>query len=321
MGVFSYILKRLATIAVTISALISVSYVMMFYSPGNYFSASSIVAQLGPVGAEDPKIAQQYIHMFKVRYGLNQPIWEQIARYIWHSFTFNFGNSFENPSTTIMSTLKVAFPISAELAISSVLLALVLGIPLGVLAALKRNTWVDSVLTTMSMAGQALPPFVLAVLLILVFGVWFQGVVPVDGWGTWGDAILPVLSLSAGTIGVVTRYMRSSLIENLRKDYIRTAQAKGVPYWQIVWRHGVRNSVTALITIIGPAFAFTVVGTVWVETIFSIPGLGSLLGPAFTADDYPLAITSVFLLSAMVMVMNLLVDLAYAVLDPRVTLQ
>lgn len=321
MQILKYLLKRLATIVATISALIAVSYTMMFYSPGNYFSASSIIAQLGPVGAEDPKVAQQYIHMFKARYGLNQPVWEQIAKYIWHAFTFNFGNSFENPSITIMSTLKVAFPISAELAVGAVILALLIGIPLGVVAAIKRNTWIDALLTTLSMSGQALPPYVLAVLLILVFGVWFQGVLPVDGWGNWRDAVLPVFSLAAGNIGVVTRYMRSSLIESMRQDYIRTAESKGVPRWQIIWKHGIRNSLTALITIIGPAFAFTVVGTIWVETIFSIPGLGSLMGPAFTADDYPLAITSVFLLSGMVMVMNLVVDLAYAALDPRVTLK
>ncbi|GMA60389.1 hypothetical protein GCM10025859_08290 [Alicyclobacillus fastidiosus] len=242
-------------------------------------------------------------------------------KYVWHSLTFNFGNSFENPSVTISSQLATALPISAVLAVGSVVLSIIVGIPLGVLAALKRNTWIDSTLTTLSVAGQAIPSFVLAVLLVLLFGVWLPGVLPVNGWGTIGEAVLPIIALSAANIGVVTRYTRGSLIEGLRQEYIRTAQAKGVRYWPIVFRHAMRNSLTALITVIGPAFAFTVVSTVWVEQIFSIPGVGNLLSTAFSSKDVPLSITSVFILCLMVMGMNLIVDLLYGLLDPRVQLE
>ncbi|WP_284285409.1 ABC transporter permease [Alicyclobacillus fastidiosus] len=222
---------------------------------------------------------------------------------------------------TISSQLATALPISAVLAVGSVVLSIIVGIPLGVLAALKRNTWIDSTLTTLSVAGQAIPSFVLAVLLVLLFGVWLPGVLPVNGWGTIGEAVLPIIALSAANIGVVTRYTRGSLIEGLRQEYIRTAQAKGVRYWPIVFRHAMRNSLTALITVIGPAFAFTVVSTVWVEQIFSIPGVGNLLSTAFSSKDVPLSITSVFILCLMVMGMNLIVDLLYGLLDPRVQLE
>ena len=321
MGLLRFLGKRLAAIVVGISAVIAAAYTLMFYAPGSFFNSTNIASEMGTLALRDPKLAAAYIHMFENRYGMNQPLWEQILKYIWHSLTFSFGNSFENPSVPIMTQLQTAFPISVELAFGSVVLAILVGIPLGVVAALKRNTWIDSVLTSLSMAGQAIPAFVLAVILVLMFGVVWPGVVPVNGWGAPGDAILPIVSLSAANIGVVTRYMRGSLIEGMRQEYIRTAEAKGVKYWPLVWRHGIRNSLTALVTVIGPTFAFTVVSTVWVENIFSIPGLGTLLSGAFVADDMPLAITSVFILCLMVMGMNLLVDLSYALMDPRVQLK
>jgi peptide/nickel transport system permease protein len=205
--------------------------------------------------------------------------------------------------------------------VGAILLGIVVGLPLGVLAALKRNSWIDYLLTFASMIGQAIPSFVLAVFLVLLFGVVFPGIIPVNGWGKPEDAILPIISLGAANIGVVTRYMRNSLIETLRQDYIRTAEAKGVKYWHRVIKHGVRNSVTALVTVMGPAFAFTVVSTVWVENIFSIPGMGTLMANAFVYKDVPLSITSIYILSMLVLIVNLLVDLSYKAVDPRVRLE
>ena len=321
MLVIKFLLKRIISIIFTISAVIALGYTMMFYAPGGFFNSPQIATALGPLAAQDPAAYKKVLEMFQSRYGLDKPLWEQILLYIWHSLTFNFGNSFQNPNTTILSLLKSAFPISAILAFGSVVIAIVIGFPLGVLAALKRNTWIDYVVTTISMAGQAIPAFVTAVILVLIFGVWFPNVLPVNGWGTFGNAILPTIALSAGNIGVVSRYMRGSLIEVMRQDHIRTAQAKGLDFWPLLFKHGIRNALTAMITVIGPTFAFTVVGTVWVENIFSIPGLGSALGTAFTSFDFPLAITSIFILSTLVMVTNLVVDLCYSIIDPRVKLQ
>lgn len=320
MSVAKFLAKRIAALIVTISVVLIVAYILMYLAPGTFFSSANIGANLGQLRIQNPALYQQYIKQFEARYGLNQPIWEQVAKYVWHSLTFNFGTSFENPSVPIMHQLAKAFPISAILAFGSVILAIVVGIPLGVFAALKRNTWIDSTLTTLSVAGQAIPSYVLAVLLVLLFGVVVPGFLPVNGWGTVGEAVLPIVALSAANIGVITRYMRGSLIEGLRQEYVRTAEAKGVRRFPLVMRHAMRNSLTALITVIGPTFAFTVVSTVWVEQIFSIPGMGNLLGNAFPSKDVPLSITSVYILCLLVMGMNVVVDMLYRVFDPRVEL-
>jgi len=320
MDMARYVVKRLFSILVTICVIIAVGYILMYLSPGSFFSSSTIASAMGSLAVENPRLYQQYISEFEARYGLNKPLWEQVLHYVWHSITFNFGNSFTYPTVHIMTQLETAFPISAELAFGAVALGVIVGIPLGVLAALKRNTWLDSTLTTLSMAGQAVPAFVSAVFMVLIFGVYFPNILPINGWGTPSDAILPIIALGLGNIGVVTRYMRGSLIETMRQDYMRTAEAKGVKYWRRVLVHGVRNSLVALITVIGPAFGFTVVSTIWVENIFSIPGMGSLMATAFVNKDVPLAITDVFILALLILVTNFLVDIAYSILDPRVHL-
>lgn len=283
-------------------------------------NTSTMATALAPLQGQNPVLYQEVMEQFQSRYGLNLPLWQQVLKYIWHEFTFDFGNSMQNPSLTIASQLQQTLPVSVFLAFGSVLLAVVVGVPLGIVAALKRNTWIDYLVSTVSLAGQAIPSFVLAVILVLLFGVVFQGILPVTGWGNWKEAILPVICLSAANVGVVARYMRGSLIETLRSDYIRTAKAKDVKYWPMIMKHGVKNSLTAMITVIGPQFAFTVMGTIWVEQIFAIPGLGQVMQTAFTSFDFPLAITSVFLLGSMIMIMNLMVDIIYAFIDPRVKL-
>ncbi|WP_067622693.1 ABC transporter permease [Alicyclobacillus acidiphilus] len=321
MRIAIFLVKRFVAMVITVASVIAIGYIMMFYSPGGFFSASGVENALSSVASENPQLYQQIINEFNARYGLNLPLWRQILLYVWHSLTFNFGYSMQNPSVKIISTLKSSFPVSAELAFGSVLLALVIGIPLGVVAALKQNTWIDYVISGASLYGQAVPAFVTAVLLVLLFGVVWQNILPINGWGHFNNAILPVIALGIGAIGTVTKYMRVSLIEAMRQDYIRTAYAKGVAFRRIVLRHGVRNALTALITVAGPMFAFTVVNTIFVENVFGIPGLGSQLNTAFTNDDFPLAITSIFILGSMVLISNLIVDILYSVLDPRVRLE
>ncbi|SDW14279.1 peptide/nickel transport system permease protein [Alicyclobacillus hesperidum] len=313
--------KRFVAIVITLAAVIAISYIMMYCSPGGFMNTTQLASSLAPLAAQDPAAYQKLMEQFQLRYGLNLPLWHQVLLYEWHTFTLNFGNSMQNPTLSIMSQLKTALPISVILAFSSVVLSVVVGIPMGIIAAIKRNTWVDYLVTTLSMFGQAIPSFVLAVIFVLLFGVEWQNVLPVTGWGTVPEAVLPVVSLAAGNIGVVARYMRGSLIETMRQDFIRTAKAKGVKYWPLVLKHGVKNSLTALITVIGPQFAFSVVGAVWVENIFAIPGLGKVISTAFTNFDFPLAITAVFILGATIMLTNLAVDVIYAVMDPRVKLQ
>lgn len=321
MGLVKYLTKRFFAILVTISLVLAVGYVLIYISPGTFYSAANMGQGLSQLQVSDPALYTQYLNSLNSRYGLNQPLIEQVGKYVWHSLSFNFGTSFQNPSVPIVHQLASALPISAILAFGAIALAVALGVPLGVLAALKRNTWLDSALTSVSMVGQAIPAFVLAVLLVLVFGVWFPGILPVSGWGNFGEAVLPIVALSAGNVAVVTRYTRGSMVEALRQDYVRTAEAKGIPYRRVVLRHALRNSLVALVTVIGPTFAFTVLSTVWVEQIFTIPGLGTLLATAFQNKDVPMSITSVYILSLLIVGMNLVVDLLYRVMDPRVKLE
>ncbi|WP_410768846.1 ABC transporter permease [Fontibacillus sp. BL9] len=320
MAILKFISKRIVQIIITLILVISVSYIMMYFSPGGFMNTSTMATALAPLQGQNPVLYQEVMEQFQSRYGLNLPLYQQILKYVWHELTFDFGNSMQNPSLSIASQLQRTLPVSTILAFGSVLLSVVIGVPLGIIAALKRNTWVDYLVSTVSLAGQAIPAFVLAVILVLLFGVVFQGILPITGWGHWKEAVLPIICLSAANIGVVARYMRGSLIETLRSDYIRTAKAKGVKYWPMIMKHGVKNSLTAMITVIGPQFAFTVMGTIWVEQIFAIPGLGQVMQTAFTSFDFPLAITSVFLLGSMIMIMNLLVDIIYAFIDPRIKL-
>lgn len=320
MTILKFISKRILQIIITLILVISVSYTMMYYSPYGFMNTNTMATALAPLQGQNPVLYQQVMDQFQSRYGLNLPLWQQIMKYIWHQLTFDFGNSMQNPSLQIATQLKQALPISTLLAFGSVVLSVIIGVPLGIIAALKRNTWIDYVVSTISLTGQAIPAFVLAVIMVLLFGVVFQGILPVTGWGHWRQAILPIICLSAANVGVVARYMRGSLIETMRSDFMRTAKAKGVKYWPMIFKHGVKNSLTAMITVIGPQFAFTVMGTIWVEQIFAIPALGQVMQTAFTSFDYPLAITSVFLLGSMIMIMNLLVDIIYAFIDPRVRL-
>lgn len=312
--------KRVAAIIVTTCVIIALSYTLMYYAPGGMFQYGNTYNALATIQAENPVEYSKLMKQWKDRYGLELPLYEQVGRYIVDSFTLNFGFSFENPTTPILQTIKSAFPISFLLAFGSVVLATLIGVPLGILAALKQGTWIDSFATTISTFGQAIPSYVFGFLLVLLFGI-FIPIFPVNGWGSPLDAVLPIMALAAGNISVLTRYMRGSLIETMRQNYIRTARAKGIANWKIILKHALRNSLIAIVTILGPTLAFTVVGTVWVEQVFGIPGLGSVLSSAFSANDYPLAVTSIFILSMLVMIMNLFVDIAYQMLDPRVRLE
>jgi ABC-type dipeptide/oligopeptide/nickel transport system permease component len=313
--------KRLVAIGVTISLVLGVGYILIYISPGTFYNAANMGEGLSQLRVSDPALYTQYLNALNSRYGLNQPLIVQVAKYVWHTLTFNFGTSFENPSIPIIHQLAQAVPITAILAFASIALAVLVGVPLGVLAAIKRNTWLDSGLTTVSMVGQAVPAYILAVVLVLFFGVWFPGILPINGWGTVPEAVLPVVALCAGNVAIVTRYTRGSMVEVLRQDYVRTAEAKGVSYRRVVVRHALRNSLVALVTVIGPTIAFTFISTLWVEQIFTVPGLGYLMAQAFPNKDVPLAITSVFILALLIMGMNLVVDLLYRVLDPRVKLE
>lgn len=320
-----FLVKRVALILVSLCIIGAVSYTLMWYAPGNYFDIqrtnTALAAGLGP----NSEAFQLQKKLFEERYGLDKPLYVQIWIYIKRAFTFDFGPSFSDPTNLIQNLVWERLPRTALVVSLGLAVALLVGIPLGVIAALRRNTWVDYLVTGVSMVGQVIPSYVLAVALILVLAGGVFNLFPIGGWSKGGpkpqELVLPVLSLALGPLASIARFMRNQVAETLSQEYIRTARAKGVPERWVILRHALRNSLIPVVTVTAPQFAQLLVGAVWIEAMFRIPGLGQMFAAANGTRDYPVMITGTVILSLGVMLCNLLADLLYALLDPRIKLE
>lgn len=321
MAIFKYIGKRLVTIAFSIVIITIITYCLMYLAPGNFFD----ISRFQNLAASQSSMTQENLEMlrrgFEKKYGLDQPLWRQILTYLEGAVMFKFGPAFSNPTTNIEDLIKEKFPITLTLGLLGMGLALLVGIPLGILSALKRNTWLDYSATFIAMIGQVIPAYVVAVLLVVIFSVGL-GWLPTSGWGTAKQMILPVISVALGPMAFIARFMRVSLLDTLNQDYIRTAYAKGGTDRAIIMKHALRNSLIPIVTVVGPHLAAILAGSaVFVENVFRVPGIGQLFVNAAGFRDYPLLVTSTFVLALAVMLINLLVDIIYAILDPRIKLQ
>jgi len=317
MGLIKYIIRRLFTIFVSIVVVIIITYILMWLAPGEFFNIVQFQASAGRVQTLSPEELQILIKGFEEKYGLNVPLWKQIWNYLKDAFRFKFGPSFSNPAEPIEVQIARRFPVTFTLAVVAMVLAVLIGIPLGIIAALKRNTWIDYTTMFFSMIGSIIPAYLVGVVMVLVFSVLLRWL-PSSGWESPKQMIMPVITVAVGPLAVIARFMRSTLLDVLNQDYIRTAYAKGGTDRAVIMRHALRNSLIPIVTIIGPQLAFLFTGTVWVENLFRVPGLGQLFVNAAYQRDYPLLVTSTFILSLSVMSMNLLVDIIYAFLDPRI---
>jgi len=307
-------------IVVSFVAVTTIAFYLLELAPGNFIEISMLqqqqvyggVREGQGVQGEDPRVL-----MWEQRYGVNTPVWRKVLIFLGHAVILDLGPSFRYPSNSIESMILRALPSTFVLVFCSMAVALLVGVPLGVVSALYRNSLLDRLMMFISMLGRAIPSYVLAVVFILVFAVKL-GIVPTVGWGEPRHLVLPVLSLAIGPIAGFARYMRNSLIHVLTEDYVRTAYAKGGTARMVVLRHALRNSLIPLITVAGPQFAFLMVGSVWIETMCNIPGLAQLFSAAAPTRDYPLVIAATGFFAVLVMAMNLLVDIGYAFLDPRI---
>ena len=305
-----YILKRLAAAVATILLIMTITFILMNTVPGSPFLTE--------------KSTPEQIERANKKYGLDKPLPVQLGNYIMNYLHGDLGVSLKMQEGTPVSDIlfkQGKFQLSIKLGLWSVFVAVLLGIPLGCIAAYKRGTWIDGLLRVMTTVGVAIPTFVLAATLLILFAVKLQWLPTLSGSLTsWQAYVLPVVSLSFYDVCYIAKLTRTSMLDAINQDYIRTAKAKGVKNKWIVLKHALRNSLIPVITFLGPLIAFIITGSFVVETTFSIPGLGKYFVESVINRDYPIIMATTVVVSILVIFMNLVVDIAYKIVDPRITL-
>jgi len=304
-----YVLKRMGYMLITLWVIVTLTFVMMHAVPGDPFTSE--------------KMTPVVLANLKAKYGLDLPLHKQYLIYLNNLLHGDFGVSMRNQNRTVNELVVRHFPVSARLGAMALVYAVPGGIALGVLAALKRNRVPDRLAMLISVLGISVPGFVLATLLQLLFGVtwkrWFGNVLfPVAGWGELRHMILPAFCLGMGTLAGYTRMMRTSMLDVLGQDYIKTARAKGLSSSEIIWRHALRNSMLPVVTMLGTTVVFVLLGSLVVEQIFAIPGLGKYFAQSVTTNDYTLILGTTVFYAGLLIVALFLVDMAYALVDPRI---
>ena len=301
-----YVLKRLCYMFVSLFIVITITFFLMKLMPGSPFN--------------DTKLNAQQKEILNEKYGLNDPVALQYVNYLKNVVTGDFGNSFQYHNMPVWDLVKPRLIPSMEMGITAMVIGVVLGLVLGVAAATKQNTWVDYTTTIISVIAVSVPSFVLAVLLQYVCAVkleWF----PVAGWEGFSTAILPSLALSATVLATVARYIRAEMIEVLSSDYILLARAKGNSTLKVLFGHALRNALIPIITIIVPMLAGILTGTLTIENIFGVPGLGDQFVRSITTNDFSVIMATTILFSTLFIVSIFIVDILYGVIDPRIRVQ
>ena len=265
-------------------------------------------------------ISPQATAALEAKYGLDKPLWQQYLTYMAGASHGDFGDSLKQRGRTVMDIITMKFPVSARVGGVSVLVALLLGVPLGCIAALKRGKFLDNLISVVSTCGIAVPSFVICTLLLYFFGVRLQ-ILPTMGLTSWKHYVMPVMALAFYPTAYIMRLMRSSMLDVLGQDYMRTAKAKGLAGGKILFKHALRNAILPVITYVGPLLAYTVTGSFVVEKIFTIPGLGGEFISAINGRDYTLIMGTTIFLATLIILMNVVVDIVYKIVDPRIKLK
>jgi peptide/nickel transport system permease protein len=294
----------------TLLAMAAFTFLIMQATPGSPFDLSD-------------KQRPEDIQRLEALYGLDKPLPEQFVRYVWNALHLDFGISYHARPQTVNEIIGRTFPISLHLGAMATIFAVVVGMTLGVLAAINQNGWIDYLSVTVAVLFYSMPSFVMGFLLILLFAVWLpdRGVnlgFRVGGWERPLDWVLPVVALGAAPLAILARYTRSSMIEVIRSDFVRTARAKGLTEQGVVTRHVLKNALIPVVTLIGPIFAAVATGSFFVEQVFNIPGMGKFFVTSMQVKDQTMILAVVLLYGVFPAAMNLLVDLTYGVIDPRI---
>jgi len=305
--VLRFIASRLLQSILALFVVVSATFFMLRAAPGGPFTSEKAVT---------PEI----LHNLEAHYGLNQPLWRQYVGYLGNLAHGDLGPSFKYANRTVNEIVAEKFPVSAELGAESLAIALLGGIGLGILAAIRRNTWIDYVASTFGMIGISVPTFVIGPLAVLAFAIhigWFNA----SGWYTPLDRVLPALTLGIAYAAPISRLTRGGMLEVLHQDFIRTARAKGASETRVVLHHALRGGLLPVVAYLGPAIAGILTGSFVIETIFQIPGIGrEFVNSAFNRD-YTLVLGTVILYAVLIMALNLVADIAQAWMNPKVRLE
>jgi ABC-type dipeptide/oligopeptide/nickel transport system permease component len=304
-----YLLGRLVGVIGVLLAVSFITFVLMKAVPGGPFDMMAVNANVA--------IPEAIKRQLEIKYGLDKPVVVQYLIFMRNAVRLDFGYSFYYQGQTVLQIFQQQWPYSIHLGLLTMLFSIVVGMGLGIAAAMFQGTWVDFTGTAVSLFCLAMPSFVLALLLQIVFAVEL-GWVPTGGWDTPKQWILPVLANSLGPVLILQRYTRASVADVMRSNYVRTARAKGLPAARVTFIHIFKNALTPIVTVGGPVLAGLVVGSFFIESIFRIPGIGQFWVTAVQNRDYPLIMATTLAWTAIISMTYLITDLLYAVIDPRV---
>ncbi|MBX3576291.1 MAG: ABC transporter permease subunit [Rhizobiaceae bacterium] len=300
----SYVLRRLASAIPTMFIIVTLSFFMIRLAPGGPFD---IERPLDPLILENLNKA----------YNFDKPLWQQYLLYLGNLLQGDLGPSFTRRDFSVVDLFSTGLPVSIQIGLSAIVIALILGTTLGAIAALRQNSLTDYGVVGVATLGITIPTFVIAPILSLAFGVML-GWLPAGGWGTWQHMVLPVATLALPQTAIVARLTRGATIEALRSNHVRTARAYGLPPFVVVVVHTLRAAILPVVSYLGPTAASLLTGSVVVETIFGIPGIGRYFVQGALGRDYTLVMGTVVVIALFIIVFNLIVDILYALLDPRV---
>ncbi|WP_235939892.1 ABC transporter permease [Occultella kanbiaonis] len=313
-GYLEFVARRVVRMVLSLVVVSALAFTLLQLAPGSFADIQR--ANSGSTGMAGAG-AQEVAGEFATRYGAEVPAWQQYLVFMKGALTWDLGPSYKYPAQSVESIIAQGFPVSAALALLATTLALAIAIPIGVFAALKQRTLWDSGSMFVLTLGHALPNYLTAVFLVLVFaGAWH--VLPAAGWNGPENLVLPVVALAIGPLAVLARYVRSSMLDTLGEEYVTAAIAKGGRPGVVIRKHVLRNSLIPLVTVTGPMLAALMTGTVFIETMFRIPGLGLSFTQAASSRDMPLLMGTTLFFAIILMATNLVVDLLYGLLDPRV---
>ena len=302
---FGFILRRLAVAIPTLLLLIVLSFLLMYAAPGGPFT-------------QERALPPQVIANLNAKYGLDDPLWRQIVNYVWGIVAhFDFGPSFVYPDRTVNQIIAAGFPITLTYGGIAFVVAVAVGVSLGVTAAIRQNTWVDYFAVGLSIGAQVLPNFVMAPILVLVFTLWL-GWLPGGGWGGPIFWIMPVVALSTSFMASIARITRSSMLEVLGSNHIRTARAKGLSESKVILRHALKPAMLPVISYLGPAFVSMITGSVVIDMYFSTGGIGKAFVDSALNRDYAVMMGVTILVGALTILFSLVVDILYAWIDPKI---